>query len=94
MKHLRMRLYLWLTSKHNLRGKYLMLRLNCPLQVRINALVCWHAQIKETLSLQNVEDQLNGKIFNIQMKRLFTKKNGCNTKIIHFVLPGETRCNS
>ncbi|KAL3380481.1 hypothetical protein AABB24_000898, partial [Solanum stoloniferum] len=29
---------------------------------------------KETLSLQNVEDQLNGKIFNIQMKRLFTKK--------------------
>ncbi|XP_049350315.1 uncharacterized protein LOC125814910 [Solanum verrucosum] len=29
---------------------------------------------KETLSLQNVEDELNGKIFNIQIKRLFTKK--------------------
>ncbi|XP_049384085.1 uncharacterized protein LOC125848256 [Solanum stenotomum] len=29
---------------------------------------------KETLLLQNMEDQLNGKIFNIQMKRLFTKK--------------------
>ncbi|KAG5617641.1 hypothetical protein H5410_017465 [Solanum commersonii] len=29
---------------------------------------------KETLSLQNMEDLLNGKIFNIQMKRLFTKK--------------------
>ncbi|KAG5579184.1 hypothetical protein H5410_049811 [Solanum commersonii] len=28
---------------------------------------------KETLSLQNVEDELNGKIFNIQIKRLFTK---------------------
>uniref|UniRef100_K4AVV0 Uncharacterized protein n=1 Tax=Solanum lycopersicum TaxID=4081 RepID=K4AVV0_SOLLC len=29
---------------------------------------------KGTLSQQNVEDQLNGKIFNIQMKKLFTKK--------------------
>ncbi|KAL3378344.1 hypothetical protein AABB24_004319 [Solanum stoloniferum] len=140
-----MRLYLWLTSKHNLRDKYLMLRLNCPLQVRINALVCWHAQIvsncsrditsegkstaqvvtnphilflvtikdnsgfattivsdeiakkmlhltseeiyeicfikKETLSLQNVEDQLNGKIFNIQMKRLFTKRMDATQKL-------------
>ncbi|KAG5631808.1 hypothetical protein H5410_003525 [Solanum commersonii] len=38
--HHRMRLYLWLTSRHNLRDKYLMLRLNCPLHVRINALVC------------------------------------------------------
>ncbi|KAL3326444.1 hypothetical protein AABB24_011583 [Solanum stoloniferum] len=129
-----MRLYLWLTSKYNLQDKYLMLRLNCPLQVRINALVCWHAQIvsncsrditcegkstaqvvtnphilflaivsdeiaekmlhltseeiyeicfikKETLSLQNVEDQLNGKIFNIQMKRLFTKKMDATQKL-------------
>ncbi|KAH0725558.1 hypothetical protein KY284_001423 [Solanum tuberosum] len=140
-----MRLYLWLTFKHNLRDKYLMLRLNCPLQVRINALVCWHAQIvsncsrditcegkstaqvvtnphilflvtikdnngfataivsdeiaekmlhltsediyeicfvkKETLLLQNVEDQLNGKIFNIQMKRLFTKKLDATQKL-------------
>ncbi|KAG5616606.1 hypothetical protein H5410_016430 [Solanum commersonii] len=33
-----------------------------------------HNNIKETLSLQNVEDELNGKIFNIQIKRLFTKK--------------------
>ncbi|KAL3358351.1 hypothetical protein AABB24_015466 [Solanum stoloniferum] len=36
---------------------------------------------KETLSLQNVEDQLNGKIFNIQMKRLFTKKMDASQKL-------------
>ncbi|KAG5631104.1 hypothetical protein H5410_002821, partial [Solanum commersonii] len=36
---------------------------------------------KETLSLQNVEDQLNGKIFNIQMKRLFTKKMDATQKL-------------
>ncbi|KAL3378342.1 hypothetical protein AABB24_004319 [Solanum stoloniferum] len=36
---------------------------------------------KETLSLQNVEDQLNGKIFNIQMKRLFTKRMDATQKL-------------
>ncbi|XP_049359971.1 uncharacterized protein LOC125824612, partial [Solanum verrucosum] len=36
---------------------------------------------KETLSLQNVEDQLNSKIFNIQMKRLFTKKMDATQKL-------------
>ncbi|KAH0753496.1 hypothetical protein KY285_006644, partial [Solanum tuberosum] len=36
---------------------------------------------KETISLQNVEDQLNGKIFNIQMKRLFTKKMDATQKL-------------
>ncbi|KAH0640882.1 hypothetical protein KY290_035612 [Solanum tuberosum] len=36
---------------------------------------------KETLALQNVEDQLNGKIFNIQMKRLFTKKMDATQKL-------------
>ncbi|KAH0646583.1 hypothetical protein KY284_034467 [Solanum tuberosum] len=36
---------------------------------------------KETLSLQNVEDQLNDKIFNIQMKRLFTKKMDATQKL-------------
>ncbi|KAH0711559.1 hypothetical protein KY289_007518 [Solanum tuberosum] len=36
---------------------------------------------KETLSLKNVEDQLNGKIFNIQMKRLFTKKMDATQKL-------------
>jgi len=36
---------------------------------------------KETLSLQNMEDQLNGKIFNIQMKRLFTKKLDASQKL-------------
>ncbi|XP_015055892.2 uncharacterized protein LOC107002396 isoform X2 [Solanum pennellii] len=34
-----------------------------------------------TLSLQNVEDQLNGKIFNIQMKKLFTKKLDATQKL-------------
>ncbi|XP_027773848.1 replication protein A 70 kDa DNA-binding subunit B-like isoform X1 [Solanum pennellii] len=36
---------------------------------------------KGTLSLQNVEDQLNGKIFNIQMKKLFTKKLDATQKL-------------
>ncbi|KAH0694016.1 hypothetical protein KY285_021113 [Solanum tuberosum] len=36
---------------------------------------------KETLSLQNVEDELNGKIFNIQIKRLFTKKLDATQKL-------------
>ncbi|KAG5583332.1 hypothetical protein H5410_053959 [Solanum commersonii] len=36
---------------------------------------------KEILSLQNVEDELNGKIFNIQIKRLFTKKLDATQKL-------------
>ncbi|KAL3361074.1 hypothetical protein AABB24_014139 [Solanum stoloniferum] len=36
---------------------------------------------KETLSLQNVKDELNGKIFNIQIKRLFTKKLDATQKL-------------
>ncbi|WMV15705.1 hypothetical protein MTR67_009090 [Solanum verrucosum] len=37
--------------------------------------------VKETLSLQNVENQLNGNLFNIQMKRLFTKKLDATQKL-------------
>uniref|UniRef100_A0A3Q7GN78 Uncharacterized protein n=1 Tax=Solanum lycopersicum TaxID=4081 RepID=A0A3Q7GN78_SOLLC len=36
---------------------------------------------KGTLSLQNVEDQLNGKIFNNKMKKLFTKKLDATQKL-------------
>nr|XP_025885526.1 uncharacterized protein LOC112940964 isoform X2 [Solanum lycopersicum] len=40
---------------------------------------------KGTSSLQNVEDQLNGKIFNIHMKRLFTKKLDAKLSILSYL---------